>query len=114
MNALTITNPKGANVRIGAGTGAGIIRLAKAGKIFDYVVTIPYENGDIWAILTATDPDTARPWRQGNAQTAAFVAVYVGGVEYAKMTPGPDSDDYRRGYNAAMGEVNEFTAKMRK
>jgi hypothetical protein len=108
-NRLTITNPKGATLRTAPNTSGGILRPAKAGTVLDYVATIPYANGDVWAMLTQTDPITQRPWRYGKDEAAVFVAVYVGGVEYATLQP-----DTADGYNAALMDAIEAIGKLKR
>lgn len=111
MNRLTVVNQKGANIRIAPNTGAGIIRQAKAGTVLDYVLCPPpYSNGDVWAMLTSIDPETLRPWRTSSVgETSAFVAVYVGGIEFAKLMPDNSGE-----WNEALAAVSQAIERLKR
>ncbi len=111
---LTVTNQAGATVRTAPSTGAGSIRLASAGTVFDFQGTLELEGGDIWAVLTAKDPVTGHPWRYGPAETVAFIAVYVKGTPYCKLTVDESNGTFEQGWNACLDSLGELLPTLRK
>lgn len=108
---LAVTNPKGATVRIGIGTGAGAIRAAKPGEVFEYDSLVP-QDGDTWALLTSFDPKIGKPWRYGKDLVKAYVAVNVNDVQYVEFlatspVPYPTGTDFQLGYKTGWNECLE-------
>lgn len=111
---LTVINQQGVTIRTAPNTGAGSIRLARAGTVLEYQSIIELSGGDKWALLTSIDPEKAFPWHYGTSETVAFVAVYVKGVEYCKVHPDEKEGTFADGWNACLVSMGDLLPSLRK
>lgn len=113
-NKLVVTRETYATIRTGPSKAGGEIRRAPLGTELEYAFQLPaLPNGDKWAVLTSIDPKSGHPWLFGGLETSAFIAVYVGGTEYAKLYPAPTDgggydDGWRDGYAKRTAEIIAF------